>query len=173
MPLINTTYTKTAIVNPINATGLTYTWFVDGIIISGQNTNNINYQFTSTGNKQVKLDIFNACSSASQIQLFNVCEPIAGAVILGGSTVSANDTGFYTYGAGTGSPASYTWSVDSSLGTITSGQGSNQIQVQFNNATTGSGLISVVTTDCDGNHQTTNITVTKTITCIAITSVSF
>jgi hypothetical protein len=57
MPLINTTYTKTASFTPAKATGVAYFWAIDGTILSGQGTNSIEVYINSNVISTFAIDI--------------------------------------------------------------------------------------------------------------------
>jgi hypothetical protein len=174
MPLINTTYTKVASYTPFDATGVSYFWLVDGTIISGQSTNTVNYQFNATGTRTVTLTVFNTCSSQDFTQSFVVCEPITGLSIVPQTAPNtAGDTYIFDATSTSGNNLTYTWSITGSS-TISSGQGTSQVSVV---AEAGSSVLTVTTTDCDGNTYTANYTIDISITppplCVPITGCSF
>lgn len=174
MPLINTTYTKTASYTPSNATGVSYFWQVDGTIISGQSTDTINYQFAVTGTRNVTLTVFNACSSQDFTQSFVVCEPITGLQITGPASIVPGGDYTYSFSTTTGAPLTFNWDLDSTEATIISGQGTGTIVVHVDaNATITSLVFDLFTTTCD-NLIATAVKVASVVpSCIGITGCSF
>lgn len=127
-----------------NATG--YTWSVPAgaTIVSGQNTTSITVNFgTNSGN--VSVFGTNSCSSGPSSNLAVSVDPPPVPTITGTTNLCLN-SGTYTYSTEAGM-SNYIWSV-SSGGSITSGSGTNVIQVTWNIA--GAQTVSVSYTSTAG-----------------------
>jgi hypothetical protein len=172
MPLINTTYSKTASVLPLNATNIIYTWTVDGTIVSGQSTNTVNYRFNTIGTKSLNLTTSNSCSTRSNSTSFTVCEPIGGLSIVRVASIPIPNIvvgGSYTYSLAnsSGVPLNPVWDIVGEL-SIVSGQNTSEIIVNV----TGSngGTLGITVRDCDNNSYVTSTKIS--VLCVAITSCS-
>jgi hypothetical protein len=174
MPKTGVNYTKTASYSPINATAPNYTWSVTGgVILSGQGTPTVTYNFTAVGAQLVDLVVSNACSSSNFQEPYSVCEAVTGLAISGPITVLSNSIHFYNATAITGlNGSTRVWSISGAGATILSGQGTNQIEVQFGSV--GSVMITLTVTDCDGIDSIASIIVDQTgAVCVGITGCSF
>lgn len=135
----------------------TYQWSAtNGTITDGQGTNQVTIHFTANGPQTVTVVVQGAeASSATGTKQLNVCDPITGLSISGPGT--AFNGSIFQYGAvlsGTG-PFTYSWSV--SGGTITEGQGTDTITVNWSQ--TGSIALNV-TGLCSTTPSQTDLAVT-------------
>jgi len=124
-----------------SGTGNTYQWTVTGgTIASGAGTNQIsvNWGADITGNVSVTENTVHNCQATSAVPV--TINPVPATVISGNNTGCEGDNTAYSTPAGTGN--SYNWTITG--GTITSGQGTNQVQVTWN--TVGANNISVTET---------------------------
>jgi PKD repeat protein len=151
-----TTCTNSNVTYSVPGLGNTYTWsVVGGNIIAGQGTNSIsvNWGLGTTGSVNLIQTNTNNCTTNSSINitLINAISP----AISGLTTVCSNGIQSYSCSAIIG--ASYLWSITG--GTITSGQGTTTVGVNWGNGTTGT--LSETTTlsaSCSGT-DTKNITI--------------
>ena len=143
-------------------TGYTWTLSAGGTITAGANTNAITVTWPGSGAQWVRVNYSNGggCSSPSPAQ-YNVTVTTAPVPpITGTFSLCANTNATYSTTAGM---THYTWAV-SSGGTITSGQGSSQVNVHW--TTAGTNTISVTYTVPSG-CPVANPTV-KTVTVNAL-----
>ena len=109
-----------------------YDWTISpgGLITAGFGTNAITVTWNSTGVQNVSVNYTNASGcSASAPTVYNVTVNEAPLPTITGITELCINSGNYTYTTESGN-SNYNWTV-SSGGTITSGQGTNQIQVSW------------------------------------------
>jgi hypothetical protein len=136
---------------PVNA-GNTYAWTITGgTIASGSGTNQIsvNWGSDATGTLSVAENTAHNCQASQNSTV--VINPIPSTLVAGNSIGCMGDNTAYSATAVTGN--SYNWNITG--GTITSGQGTNEVQVSWTNA--GANTISVSET-----INTTLCSVTKT-----------
>lgn len=116
--------------------GATYNWTVTGgTLNSGQGTSSISVYFSTTGTKTITLTVDHDLANCSgqrtlTVQVLNPFSLSAGNYACAGS--SATYTVF-----GTPNPSGYAWNWTVTGGTITSGQGTSSIAVQWGNGTAG------------------------------------
>jgi len=125
----NVTYSVT------NTIGSTYAWtVVDGSIISGQGTNLITVNWGATGTTgNVEVVENNGCTNGSPVEMDVDIHALPTSDIFGYLSVAENTYGV-PYSVTLRSGYTYTWSALS--GTITSGQGTNSVTVDFGSAAT-------------------------------------
>lgn len=123
----------------------TYSWIVSpsGTITGGTGTNSITVLWNSAGPATVDVNytIGTGCTAPTPTQVSVTVHPLPAPTVSGLQTVCQNTTQTYTTEAGM---TGYTWTV-SSEGTITSGAGTNSINVLWSSA--GSGNLTVNYTD--------------------------
>ncbi len=140
-----------------NAT--TYTWTVPAgaNIVSGQGTKSITVNFASTSGN-VTVTSSNSCGSGSSSSLFVTVNMLPVPTVTGNTWLCVN-SGYYSYSTESGMN-NYVWNV-SSGGSITSGQGTATVQVNW--FTAGAQTVSVNYSNAKGCQATTptifNITV--------------
>ena len=126
-----------------------YTWSISagGTITAGQGTNSVTVTWNTVGAQTISVTYNNAFGChASPPSNYNVTvNPLPSPTITGPATACLNSTGnvYYTEGGMTG----YAWNV-SAGGTITTGSGTNSIQVTWN--TSGAQTVSVNYTNVFG-----------------------
>lgn len=126
-----------------NFAGDTYVWIVTGgTITSGQNTNQINVVWGSAGIGTVKVIETNTATSCTATSaIYNVAVNAAPTpVVTGNWDVCENSSNSYSTPSIAGH--SYVWTIAG--GTINSGQGTNQINVNW--SSNGTGTIQVIET---------------------------
>ena len=108
-----------------------YTWIVSpgGIITSGTGTQTITVRWVGTGNQTVSVNYMSNTGCASQVSVKNVLIKPSPVPTLSGVSDLCAGSGYYNYTTETGM-FNYSWNV-SSGGTITYGQGSNVVQVAW------------------------------------------
>ncbi len=150
-PCANSTAQAFSVAAVNNATS--YNWSVPSgaNIATGQGTNSILVNFSSTpGN--ISVTAVNACGS-STASVLAITMPSAApsnpGTIHGNATFTPNQSGVLYYVAAVSNANSYTWSVPSDA-TITSGQGTDSIKITFGTA---SGDICVTATNCVGTSS--------------------
>ncbi len=155
-------------------TGTTnYTWSVPGgaAISSGQGTSAVGVDFScSAVNGTIVVSASNACVSTSPVSLSFALSSTAltlPGAITGLATVPRGTPGVaYSITAVTGA-TSYTWAVPANC-TITSGQGTNSIIVDYSNCSVTSGTISVTAgNSCVPSSPAQTLAVTVTTTALA------
>lgn len=127
--------------------GSTYTWNVTGgAIASGQGTNTINVDWGTSGSGSVSVFETNPAGCPSQPTNINVTiNPIPLTTSISGpANLCADSSGIYSVTGLSGS--NFNWSI--SGGVITSGQGTNTINVTWGSS--GGGSLSVIETSTDG-----------------------
>jgi hypothetical protein len=138
-----------------NLTGHTYLWTVSGgIIASGQSTHAITVDWGTSATGTVQVSVQNTTNPANCTKTVSqaiTINPLPTPDIAGAFTVCANSTG-NTYLVANVIGHSFVWTVTN--GTITSGQGTNQIQVTWN--AQASGTVSVLQTNTATNCQKVN-----------------
>ena len=139
---VNNTYTT--------QTGMSgYNWAVSagGTITAGSGTSSITVTWTTTGAKTVSVTYTNAnnCTAATPT-VYNVTVNPAPVPTITGQNVMCVNSGYYNYTTESGF-SNYTWNI-SAGGTITWGQGTNQVQVTWNQP--GAQTISVNYTNGNG-----------------------
>ncbi len=127
--------------------GQNYVWTITGgSIVSGQGTNAITVQWTSIGNQTVDVEISTIGTNCKKTLTKNVTVEFQPAPsITGDATVCTDDVEMYSTPANAGS--TYAWTVTG--GTITSGNTSNAITVQW--TTAGTQTVTVTETNASGN----------------------
>lgn len=146
------------------ATATSYTWTVPasiGTITSGQGTNSIDISFAvgtfTTGNISVVAN--NACGSSGAMALsISIYPPVPG-TISGPQSLCGTGSAAYSIAA-MPSATSYTWTVPASVGTITSGQGTNSITINFSGGSFVTDAISVVANNACGSGPAKYQTIT-------------
>jgi hypothetical protein len=135
------------------ATSYTWAFSGTGAAITGQGTNTITVNFAcgaTGGNLTVTANNICGGSGPAQTQSIMIATLAQPGVITGTTPIVLPQTGLtYSITAVTGA-TSYTWTVPGTLGSITSGQGSTSITVDFACGAT-AGLISVVATNACGS----------------------
>ncbi|OYU96851.1 MAG: hypothetical protein CFE21_00765 [Bacteroidetes bacterium B1(2017)] len=111
-----------------NGVNLSYEWYLNDTLIAGQIVRTLTA--TAAGNYKVKTINLRGCSAfSSPLHLFVNSNPIAGSIT--GPTTGLSTATSYTYSVASQVGLSYYWLI--SNGTITSGQGTNSISVQWTN----------------------------------------
>ena len=144
---------------PFNA-GRSYLWNVTGGIISaGQGTNNITVDWSSGGVGSITVsDSVNVTGCKSISSVFNVTiNPNPTPIISGLTSVCANSSASYSTSTSTGK--TYIWNI--SGGTISSGQNTNSINVNWGIAGTGTLILTERnnTTLCEVITSNYNVTI--------------
>ena len=148
-----------------NVAGNTYNWTVPAgaIITAGQGTNQITVTFAGTGGN-VSVVETNNCGPGTTVNFAVAITPIpVTSAIVGPSPVCLNATGI-VYSVTNVVGSSYAWTVPAGA-TITAGQGTNQITVDFGITT---GTISVIESNVCGSGAAVNLALG--ITVLPITS---
>ncbi len=126
-----------------------YNWtIIGGVINSGLGTNTVNVRFTSSGEKYLKVNYDNTSGCSATIATTDTIfvKPITTPTISGSTIVCTGTTGIsYTTQSGM---SNYIWTI-SSGGTIKSGQGTNEVIVDWGNTASGQS-ISVIFDDTKG-----------------------
>jgi ELWxxDGT repeat protein len=145
---VNRTYAVAA------AAGNTFAWTVSsgGTIQSGQGTNSINVRWTTAGNENVSLTQTNASACATTLNYAVLVNQSPSPIITGNNSICRSSS--QTYSVVNNAGNTYNWTV--SGGTIASGQGTNQISVNWG----------------AGSAGTVNVTETTPSTCATLTSLS-
>ncbi|MFT3738953.1 MAG: hypothetical protein QM786_09350 [Breznakibacter sp.] len=127
-------------------TGYVWTVSTGGTITSGQNTNNITINWTTSGNRTVTVTYVNAngCSPTSPTSRSVTVNSLPAPTITGLTSTCVGATTTYATESGM---TGYTWTV-STGGTIASGQGTSSITVDW--STTGSKTITVTYVNANG-----------------------
>jgi len=143
------------------ATSYTWAYSGTGATIAGQGTNAITINFAcgaTGGNLTVSANNICGGSSPLQSQAIMTSTLAQPGVISGSASVVLPQTGLaYSIVAVTGA-TSYTWTIPGSLGSITSGQGTTSITVDYVCGAT-AGLISVVANNACGSSLTRTLAV--------------
>ncbi len=144
------------------ANASSYVWSVNngGTITSGQGTTSINVNWTTPGGLYtVSVVASNDCGNVSNTLSINVQNAVtaAPAVIVGDTAVCASNKSYSI--TAVNFATTYTWSV-SGGGTITSGQGTTNVNVNW--TTAGTYNVSVTAGNACGTSSTTVKTVTVT-----------
>ncbi len=146
------TQTASYSVTPV-AGASTYTWTVSPgmTIVSGQGTNNITVAFSPSFNSgTISVRANSACQSSPARYLNVIRIPNTPGAISGPTTGICGPTGSYSIAPVNGA-SFYTWTVPSGV-TLTSGQGTTNIQVTYN-----SGFVSgFVTVTANSNCQSSS-----------------
>lgn len=144
-----------SIANVSNAT--TYNWTVTGgTIASGQGTTSITVNWGNSGSGQVCVNAGNTCGNSTPTCIaISMINPPTTPAVSGPTPVCQNNPGTYSTPAQTG--VTYAWSVPTGA-TITAGQGTNAIDVNYG-AVAVSGNVCVTVTNSCGN----------TSSCFAVT----
>ncbi|MBY0424124.1 MAG: hypothetical protein K2Q22_00680, partial [Cytophagales bacterium] len=139
-----------------NVPGDTYQWTVPAgaTITSGQGTNSITVDFGNSSSGQITLTQTNANGSTQVQQSVTIGTAPAITTITGPTTVTEGSTGI-TYSVTSVPGTSYQWTVPTGA-TITSGQGTSSITVDFGSSVTG--FITLNSTNTFGT-TTTNLSV--------------
>ena len=111
-----------------------YSWVVSagGQITSGAGTNSINVIWNATGAQQVTVSFANANGCTSNAAAYAVTVKQGPTPTISGSNLLCANSGYYYYITEAGMTG-YTWTV-SAGGTISGGQGTNALQVNWNTA---------------------------------------
>jgi len=125
-----------------------YSWTVSsgGTITSGAGTNAITVRWNGTGNQAVSIQYINNMGCASQVTVKNVFIKASAVPTIAGLSDVCAGTGYYSYITDPGMSA-YSWDI-SPGGTIISGQGSNVLQVTWDQP--GNQWVSVVYMNTEG-----------------------
>jgi len=156
--------THTFMVQPAPPSGVTYTWaFPGATILSGQGTNIVQLRF---GNQSGNLTVTpsNACGNgpaSSMVITVILSSPAMPGLISGLVAPCVGSTQTYTVANAAG--LLYTWTVPSGW-SITSGQGTNTIQVTVGNT---AGNVSVVAGNACGGSSPRNLAVTPQLSAPA------
>lgn len=139
----------------VNDSGMTYTWTVPAglTILSGNGTNAISVAVGTFTSGTVSVVASNGCTTSTAVTKAVKKAPPTPGVISGPSTNVCAATGTYSVPAVAGA-VSYTWTVPATV-TITSGQGTNTIQVAY-----------------ASNFVSGTVTVTATNACPAVSAAS-
>lgn len=153
--------------NVANATS--YTWSVSGggTISSGQGTTSVTVNWTTSGGPYtVSVTATNACGSTSNTLAVNVQNGAPGTLgNISGPATPCLGSQTYSVAAVSGSPT-YTWSV-SGGGTITGGQGTTSVTVNWTTAG-GPYTVSVTASNpCGNNSKTLAVTVSPAVSGVA------
>ena len=152
-----TTYVATAV------TGATsYSWTVpsNATIVSGQGTNTITVNYASSfSTGTISVTDNNACATSSLKSLTVSGAPAVPGTISGPSANVCASTGTYSIAAVAGA-TSYSWTVSSNI-SITSGQGTNVINVSYGSSFT-TGTVSVYASNQCSNSATKTLAIAKT-----------
>ncbi len=145
---VNRTYSVAA------AAGNTFAWTVSsgGTIQSGQGTNSITVRWTTAGNENVSLTQTNASGCATTLNYAVLVNQSPAPSITGNNSVCRSSS--QTYSVVNNAGNTYNWTV--SGGTISAGQGTNQISVNWGT----------------GSAGTVNVTETSPATCATLTSLN-
>ncbi len=141
----------------------TYTWTLSGggNISSGQNTNLILVNWTQSGNHTVSVTAGNSCSTSQPVTL-NVSvlpgAPDAPANISGQNFVCANAIQTYSINSVLNA-SNYQWTLPNGGGTITSGNGTTQVDIDWG-ANPGTYNLNVTAENSCGVSAPASITVT-------------
>jgi hypothetical protein len=140
-----------------NTPGSTYTWTVTGgTVAGGQGTNSISVDWGATGMMaQIEVVENNGCTDGATVTLDVELGPLPTSPISGPIIAAAGETGI-SYSVVSDPGYTYTWSI-SAEGSITSGQGSNIVTVDWNTA--GTGTLSVVGSNACGNASQVDLPV--------------
>ncbi|MGC9330811.1 MAG: T9SS type A sorting domain-containing protein [Bacteroidales bacterium] len=151
-----------------NTTGSTYTWTITGgTIASGQGTDSIEVNWGSAGMVgNIEVVEHNGCTYGDPVNLSVVIHTIQPSSISGTVFVPVEQTGV-SYSVNDTSGYSYTWTITG--GTLTSGQGTNSITVDWN-STAGWGEVKVVASGACGSAPSTELDVWKYIVIESITT---
>ncbi|HRP39961.1 MAG TPA: PKD domain-containing protein [Chitinophagales bacterium] len=141
------------------ATSYTWTLSGGGSIISGQGTTSVNIDWTTVGGPYtLSVSAENVCGSSVQtsltINVLNGSAPVVGAI--SGDTLLCPSTKTYSIATVSGATG-YVWSVTGG-GTITSGQSTTSIDVNW--AQAGSGVVSVIANGSCSNSTPATLNVT-------------
>ena len=147
-----------------------YQWMISpgGSTVTGMGTNSIQVTWTTSGPRTVSVHYLNSNNCASDTNIFNVLVfPLPAPTITGNTMVCANsiNNGYSTESG----MNNYVWTV-SSNGTITSGQNSDSIAVDFGNV--GTATISVTYTSDLGCNPGSSGIITSTINPRPIPTIS-
>ncbi len=152
----NEVYTITPVANATS-----YTWAISGggSISNGQGTNSATINWTTAGTYTVSVSATNNCGSSTNavltVQVTSAAPTNLGAIA--GPSPICHGAGTYTVGTATGS-TSYAWTVGTP-GTITGGQGSASININWP-AVAGTFPVTVTATNVCGNSTTASYSVT-------------
>lgn len=114
--------------------GLSYQWLKDGVAIPNATANL--YNATNTGNYSVEVRKSATCMAVSSAVNVTVkANPTP--IIQGNDNICEDSSLQHTYSVPLVNGHSYVWSITTGNGVIVSGQGSNQITVQWNSGSTG------------------------------------
>jgi ELWxxDGT repeat protein len=150
-PTINRTYSVAV------ASGNTFAWTVSsgGAIQSGQGSNSITVRWTTAGNENVSLIQTNASGCATTLNYPVLVNQSPSPSITGNNSVCRSSS--QTYSVVNNAGNTYSWTA--SGGTIASGQGTNQITVNWGTGTVGTvNVTETVTATTCATLTTLNIT---------------
>jgi Zn-dependent metalloprotease/subtilisin-like proprotein convertase family protein len=134
-----------------NATNYTWTIPANAVINSGQGTNSINVSFLAgftTGS--ITVTASNGCATSNTKSATLRSTPLTPGAITGTTSNLCNSISNYSIAASTTGATSYTWSVPAGA-TITSGQGTTAITVQWPSNSVASGSICVTANNACGS----------------------
>lgn len=157
-----------------DATG--YTWGLPSgaSIVSGAGTNSITVNFSvATIDGDITVEGTNACGSGTVSSAFAITLsplPSVAGTVTGTVTVCKNETSVAYSVPAIANAASYTWALPAGA-TIISGTGTNNIKVDFTNASVTSGHVSVKGSNACGDG-TTSANLAVTITAPATPAIS-
>ena len=121
----------------------------------GQGTSSITVDWGGTGmTGQVMVVENNGCTDGAPVTLDVLVGPLPTSAISGMTSAAAGEEGLVYSVCDPG--YTYTWSI-STEGTITSGQGTNMVTVDWNSA--GTGILSVVGSNSCGNASQVDLVV--------------
>jgi CubicO group peptidase (beta-lactamase class C family)/PKD repeat protein len=134
-----------------------FTWSVTGGVVMstmGNHHDSLIIKWNSTGPYSLTVyQTVNGCVSSAKVLLVN---PLAAPTIVSGPSTSCMDNAVTYTASGPASQGGYNWTLSNSLGTITTGQGTNTINVQWHGALPPASSTSVVTvTTCGGSDSRT------------------
>jgi len=160
-PLIvcpNSIYTYTANSN-MNA-GF-FSWNITGgniLSYMGMHNDSISVKWNASGPYSISVkQTVEGCSSS--VQLINILPFPVPAITSGPSTACMDAVTSYT-ATGTAPAGNYTWTLNNSLGTIISGQGTNTVTIQWHGSSSSPAIAVLSVTTCGGTDSKT-ITIQK------------
>lgn len=134
----------------------TYDWDVNGgTIVSGQGTDNIEVDWDDQGGKYtIEVTQTNACQYTDTFEDTVIVEPLPTSSIFGPATVTENTSGI-DYSVEGIEGYTYNWDIEN--GTVSEGQGSENIKVDWGSA--GSGKVKVEGSNPCGSADTVELSV--------------
>ncbi|HWB24890.1 MAG TPA: serine hydrolase [Chitinophagaceae bacterium] len=132
-----------------------FNWTITGGFVAsnmGAHHDSVMIQWSNAGPYQVSVtQVVNGCQGSPKVLNVSV---FAAPTIQGPASACMDNTATYT-SPGIAPPGGFTWTLSNSLGTITSGQGTNTITVQWNGSNAPSPTCNVNLTTCAGNASLT------------------